>query len=553
MRAGKNGLGVTVVPLPGVPSVGIVLDQDAASLAQSVGAYEDRTTGCTPLPEADRERLDQASSGAPVPAEEYRSYVAGLFAAMQESSAAQTQLTALSQERRLPGHVVEQIRSADKGPTSWDTTESERARQFLSLEDSPADSGFKVLIAPGRHSWDWWTAPADDEYSRNSAGTWSIVSLPWRRFYTEGPYPVHPVVLLSHQLAHVMEAYEGRFDAEKSRVKVEALRTVQQPIGEHLARGVHPCQRHGGVLQSQPFSFQNSKDAAAKASERWARTPGHGRTTHPWALRNTMSDILFSERKVADELGIYPHRSYAEKEAETQELYLQSSSTDELTALVRGMRNQGRPWALRRYWTALPEEYERYKLKQQGVAKKGISCVIRPDLLPKDSRLAAVYERIAGPQASSTMGQGLDAGLGTIVEEAAKQTADAVFPVASVFAAVGTAANTVNLATHTVRKEWSNGLSAGPTDSGRGSKADGLNRRRSMYVKKPQQATASVPQQQRPVNWPPRSGVSRTFSAMFGVGGGPCPRPAPPNPASSPPTSQPAATHRKKKALEAAF
>ncbi|MEV4441060.1 hypothetical protein AB0K09_18975 [Streptomyces sp. NPDC049577] len=382
----------TVADVPGLPGIGIVLDHDAVSLARAAGVYGDRTMGCTPLPEADRERLDSAAPGALVPTSLFRQYVQELFTALEEGSPSTTRLLKeLAQTSPMPAHLVRSAggtgdAAADRGAGP---TPEERAKQFLIGENGETASDFKVLIAVGRHGWDWWTAPGDAQSAGNGCGTWSLISVPYRRFFAEGPYPVHPAVLLGHQLTHAHQIHHGYFDPQDVRVQVEKIRWTTQATAEHQARGVHPYQHGEG---SPPLGVQQARHIAKMVWEGWGRGAAKGRLAFPAALRRDLdSNLLYSERKAADELEVYSQRSYSEKEKDTQELYLKCS-VGELTQHLGELAKHQHPWKLKRHLKARSVEYEKYKLWKEGCVKKGITCVIRSDLLPQDSRRTASYQ-----------------------------------------------------------------------------------------------------------------------------------------------------------------
>ncbi|MFF4602778.1 hypothetical protein ACFY12_08500 [Streptomyces sp. NPDC001339] len=466
--AQAQGPVATVVGVPDFPGVGIVLDQDAATLAQAAGTYEQRTMGCTPVLEADRERLDDAAPGSPVPAHDFQQYIQELFAALKEGSPSATGLLQeLGQTSPLPAHLVGSAGEKGGALADWqaELTPEDCGRQQLLSEDDKSASGFKVLIAAGRHSWDWWTAPGDAQCARDGSGTWSVVSVPYRRFFAEGPYPIHPAVLLGHQLAHVYQIHNGFLDLQEVSVQVEKIRRTTQAISEHMARGVHPCQQAGGC--GLPFSIEHSRRVAALVWESWGRSSTRGRRAFPQDLQRTLKHVGFSERTVADELRVYSQRSYREKENDTQEIYLKSAVGD-LTEILRELAKYEHPWEFRRYWTAWPADHEKYKLKKEGIAKSGITCVIRRDLLPKDSQAAAVYQRAIGPQAADYIEQGINSAVDAVAGAAVQEVLDTAFPIGAIGAATATSASALNQTHHLLHREVHHGPLSGTSTSGRG-------------------------------------------------------------------------------------
>ncbi|MFF2747318.1 hypothetical protein ACFVVA_17435 [Kitasatospora sp. NPDC058048] len=377
---GNEPLRIPVAVLPGFPGIAVALTHGARELAEHTGLLDRRTRECTPLPAPARQRVEEQAPGRPVVDAGFVDYVTELLDTLTHSPSAELLLRGV----------------AEAGPL----------RQEGQLETDPDDTPWqpaadiRVVVAMGSDGWDWWSAPGDARRARDGSGTWSITSVPYRRTYTEGPYPMHPAVLLGHQLVHVAHAHHGCLDPEETTTRVAGRRTAYLPGHEyeHLARGIHPYST--GHAPTQPAIARSI--AAAEALRPWEADEVDPEAFEgPQTAGPSLKDVRtrtsrISERTIAEELGLDPQRSFRDKEQYTQELDIRET-LERLATLLAPMAEARKPGLFRRAVTFRGPPYEVYKLKKEKVAKKGLRVDIRRDLLPAERRRTLVAKRYGRP------------------------------------------------------------------------------------------------------------------------------------------------------------
>ncbi|MER5564111.1 hypothetical protein ABT071_36615 [Streptomyces sp. NPDC002506] len=476
---------VRVVRLPKFPAVAVAVDEDARTLAAGAGVTGSLTRHATPLPEEEADRMASLASGPAVVPHDFIAYVTELLEL--QSDEGHDLLTEVNRTTPLPAKAVRDIRTALFENRKISLTKEDfrlESRQTLKDATTNADSGVKVLVGVGHHGWDWWAAPGNgprggEDYGANAAGTWSLLSIPYKKSFSEGYYPVTPDVMTAHLLAYVHQIHTGRHTQRQGVYPVELSRTTQDHEYEVLARGTHPyipsMRRHvaelrkwastwrGGVQRDDSTIYKNGDPG------KFHRTPesiddaytfagfvrekgrnlgvcveGYERAAHPF---------LFSERQHAASTHGYAQRSYREKEQILREFDLKTSP-GELKSAVQKMRSNPlvpeRPDDAFRLANALPDNT--VDLKMAGKIKIGAAMLVRKDVLPAASKMELMYERYGQPMIGKAAGMVTKTYLENVAED---------IPVIDVLAAAIKTKN-INKISNVAQKEWSYGRVMNP-------------------------------------------------------------------------------------------
>ncbi|SHN32310.1 hypothetical protein [Streptomyces yunnanensis] len=439
--SGQSGT-VRVLPVPGYPGVGICTETDAQGLATMAGTFGNRTRKCTPLTDPVRERYERTLPGTPRSGAPFAEYATELLQAAQESASVKILLRGFATAGPLPQAAVGKPPAAPAlGDLGSYAADGGRARQLLTTPGptgAAVDSGFRVVLAAGRHAWDWWTAPGDAACSTDGSGTWAVISLPYRLAFYEGDPQVRPDLLLGHQLTHASQAQHGRLDPEERPIPgekntkfglqetrpfhpTEEIRSAvtgkpyREPVvharnDEFLARGTYPVEESGKLPASVNDSLRYSEQYHKSRFSSLPRQSKEFKALND--LRDArLSSVQVSERTIAEELGANPQNRDPGKELYTTEMHVKSGK-ESLTQRLAGVKSS-KPSHVRRKLTKASGQ-EAQQDKEAGLGKKGVKLTLADEALPEGSRKAEIYNQVVSTAVKKPVKMGLDLATGGV-------------------------------------------------------------------------------------------------------------------------------------------